>query len=147
MKFGIGQPVTRLEDTRLLTGGGRYTDDLAVEGMAYGYVLRSPHAHADIRSVDAGAAAGMPGVLLVLTAAEAAADGIGDLPCLMPLKNRDGSDRGETPRPLLARDRVRHVGEPVAFVVAETLAQARIPAGRDHRHDCPRHRTRPPAAR
>ncbi|HZD26647.1 MAG TPA: xanthine dehydrogenase family protein molybdopterin-binding subunit, partial [Alphaproteobacteria bacterium] len=125
MKFGIGQPVTRLEDTRLLTGGGRYTDDLAVEGMAYGYVLRSPHAHADIRSVDAGAAAGMPGVLLVLTAAEAAADGIGDLPCLMPLKNRDGSDRGETPRPLLARDRVRHVGEPVAFVVAETLAQAR----------------------
>jgi len=125
VKFGIGQPVTRLEDPRLLTGAGCYADDRVADGMAYGYVLRSPHAHAEIASLDAGEARAMPGVLTVLTAVEVAADGLGPIPCLMPVTNRDGSPAGETPRPLLADRRVRHVGEPVAFVVAETLAQAR----------------------
>jgi len=125
LKFGIGQPVTRLEDPRLLTGGGRYTDDIAVDDMAHGYVMRAPHAHAEIVSIDVEAARQMPGVLAVLTAAEVEADGLGVLPCLLPLQNRDGTPAGETPRPLLAGARVRHVGEPVVFVVAESVNQAR----------------------
>jgi len=125
VKFAIGQPVPRLEDRRLLTGGGRYADDLRADGMAFGYVLRSPYAHADIGEIDTADAAAMPGVLTVLTAADVAADGLGDMPCLIPLQSKDGSNRADTPRGILARDRVRHVGEPVAFVVAETLTQAR----------------------
>jgi carbon-monoxide dehydrogenase large subunit len=125
VKFAIGQPIARLEDHRLLTGGGRYSDDLRADGMAFGYVLRSPYAHGDIRAIDADDARSMPGVITVLTAADAKADGLGDMPCLIPLQNRDGSERAETPRAILAGDRVRHIGEPVAFVVAETLAEAR----------------------
>jgi len=125
MKFGIGQAVTRLEDRRLLTGGGVYTDDIRLAGAAVGYVLRSPHAAARIASLDASEAKAAPGVLSVLTVEDADRDGLGDIPCLAPVKNRDGSDRADTPRPILARGQVRHVGDPVAFVVAETLAQAR----------------------
>ena len=125
MKFGIGQPITRLEDRRLLTGGGQYTDDVAAMGAAHGVVLRSPHAHADILSIDAAAAGAMPGVLAVLTHADVVADGLGHMPCLVEAPNRDGSPRADTPRPLLVDGRVRHVGDPVAFVVAETLNQAR----------------------
>ena len=125
MQFGIGQPVPRTEDPRLLTGRGRYTDDVSVPGQAFGFVLRSPHAHADLGAIDVSAALEAPGVIGVLTAADLAADGIGDLPVLSLQKNRDGSALFTPPRPVLARGRVRHVGEPVAFVVAETLAQAR----------------------
>ena len=125
MKFGIGQPITRLEDRKLLTGDGRFADDAAVEGMAYGHVLRSPHAHADILALDTSAAAAMDGVLAILTHAEAAADDIGDMPCLVEVESRDGSSHITPPRPVLANGRVRHVGDPVAFVVAETLSQAR----------------------
>jgi carbon-monoxide dehydrogenase large subunit len=125
MKFSVGQPITRTEDPRLLTGGGRYMDDVSVSGQAYGYVLRSPHAHATIRKVDTATAKTLPGVLAVLTYAEVKADNLGDMPCLVPMQNRDGTERGDTPRPILANGRVRHVGDPVAFVVAETLAQAR----------------------
>jgi len=125
MKFGIGQAVTRLEDRRLLTGGGRYTDDVRAEGAAAAYVLRSPHAHAAIRRLDVTAARTAPGVLLVLTHADVAADGLGDVPCLVPLQNRDGSARADVPHPVLADGRVRHVGDPVALVVAATLAEAR----------------------
>jgi carbon-monoxide dehydrogenase large subunit len=125
-KFGIGQSVRRLEDPRLLTGGGRYTDDTKLEAPGVrAYVLRSPHAHADIRRIDTAAAAGAPGVLLVLTGHDVQQAGFGDVPCLVPLQNRDGSPRGETPRPMLALDRVRHVGDPVALVVAESLEQAK----------------------
>ncbi len=125
-KFGIGQSATRVEDPRLLTGGGRYTDDTRINGAAArAHVLRSPHAHAVIGKLDASAAKKAPGVLLVLTGEDVKAAGFGDLPCLIPIQNRDGSMRGDTPRPMLAQGRVRHVGDPVALVVAETLEQAR----------------------
>ena len=125
-KFGIGDSVRRVEDPRLLTGGGRYTDDTKLSSPAARlYVLRSPHAHADIKRIDIDAARKAPGVLLVLTGEDVKKAGFGDVPCLVPLANRDGSPRGETPRPMLALDRVRHVGDPVALVVAETLEQAK----------------------
>ncbi|MBM3645556.1 MAG: xanthine dehydrogenase family protein molybdopterin-binding subunit [Alphaproteobacteria bacterium] len=125
-KFGIGQSVTRVEDPRLLTGGGRYTDDTKLGAPAARlYVLRSPHAHARIGKVDTTAASKAPGVLLIRTGADVKAAGFGDLPCLVPVNNRDGTPRADTPRPMLQHDRVRHVGDPVAFVVAETLDQAR----------------------
>ncbi|HKS63475.1 MAG TPA: molybdopterin cofactor-binding domain-containing protein, partial [Xanthobacteraceae bacterium] len=124
MKFGVGQPVRRFEDQTLITGKGRYTDDIALPNMAQAYVLRAQAAHATIRKIDATAARGMPGVLLVLTGDDVTADGLGDVPCHAPLNNRDGSPRHDTPRPALAVGKVRHAGQPVALVVAETLAQA-----------------------
>jgi carbon-monoxide dehydrogenase large subunit len=124
-KFGLSQPLRRIEDPRLLQGGGRYTDDIPLPGAAHGYVLRSPHAAARILGIDAAAAKAMPGVLDVITAAEWKAEGLGEVPCIIPLKNRDGSDRANTPRGALAEGRVRHVGDPVAFIVAETKEQAR----------------------
>ncbi|MBS0547899.1 MAG: xanthine dehydrogenase family protein molybdopterin-binding subunit [Proteobacteria bacterium] len=125
-KFGIGDSLRRIEDPRLLTGGGRYTDDTKLSTPAARlYVLRSPHAHADIKRIDTTAAKKAPGVLLIQTGADVKKAGFGDVPCLVPLENRDGTPRGETPRPMLALDRVRHVGDAVAFVVAETLEQAK----------------------
>jgi carbon-monoxide dehydrogenase large subunit len=125
MKFGIGQPLRRFEDQKLLTGNGRYTDDIVLAHMAHGFVLRASMAHAKLANVDVTAARRMPGVLLVLTGADVAADGLGDVPCQVPLVSRDGTPRHDTPRPILASDTVRHVGQAVAFVVAETLAAAR----------------------
>ncbi|HJQ60653.1 MAG TPA: xanthine dehydrogenase family protein molybdopterin-binding subunit [Vineibacter sp.] len=125
-KFGIGQSTRRVEDPRLLTGGGRYTDDTQLPGKAArAYVLRSPHAHAVIRRIDVAAAKQAPGVLLVLTGADVKAADLGDLPCLVELPNRDGTARADTQRPMLAQGKVRHVGDPVALVVAETLEQAK----------------------
>ena len=124
-KFGLGQSVRRKEDYRFLTGTGRYTDDIDLPDQAHLHVLRSPHAHAAIRSIDTREASQAPGVVCVLTGADAEADGLGTLPCLVPLTNRDGSDIVRPPRHALARERVRHVGDPVAAVVAETLDQAR----------------------
>lgn len=116
--------MTRLEDHRMITGTGRYTDDIEVSGAAHGYVLRSPHAHAKIGGVDTAAARTMPGVLAVLTASDAAEDGLGRIrsPITLPPEFGEYHDPG---RPLLASRRVRHVGDPVAFVVAETLDQAK----------------------
>ena len=125
VKFGIGQAVSRVEDPRLLKGRGTYTADISLPGQAHGVVVRSPHAHAKFTRVDTATAAAAPGVLLVLTGADVASDGLGDIPCRAALKNRDGTPRADTPRPILARDRVRHVGDPVAFVVAESEQQAR----------------------
>src|SRR5258708_1360156 len=125
-KFGIGRAGGRVEELRLRTGGGRYTDDTKLDApAARAYVLRSPHAHADIRSIDTAAARKAPGVLLVLTGEDVMKADFGDVPCLVPLENRDGTPRGETSRPMLAKGRVRHVGDPVALVVAETLEQAK----------------------
>jgi carbon-monoxide dehydrogenase large subunit len=124
-KFGVGQSVRRVEDQRFITGHGRYTDDIDIAGQAYGYVVRSPEAHARIRSLDVAAASAAPGVLTVITGKELAAAGGNHLPCLVPMKNRDGSDGKHALRTVLAVDRVRHVGDPVAFVVAETRAQAK----------------------
>src|SRR5947209_648356 len=124
MKFGVGQPVRRFEDQTLITGKGRYTDDIHLDNTTYAYVVRSRVAHANIRAIDTGAARAMPGVLLVLTGDEVKSDGLGDVPCHAPLNNKDGSPRHDTPRPPLALGKVRHLGQPVALVVAETLAQA-----------------------
>ena len=125
LKFGIGQPVPRSEDPRLLSGGGRYTDDYNAPGQAYAVFLRSTVGHGEITALDAAAVAGAPGVLAVYTGADLEADGIGRIPCPVPMKNRDGSAPNVPPRPALSIGRVRHVGDPVAVVVAETLAQAR----------------------
>ena len=124
-KFAVGQSVTRIEDDTLLRGAGRYADDVEITGAAHACIVRSPHAHAKIMRVDSRAAARAPGVLAVLTGADVAADGLGDIPCVVPVTNLDGTARGDTPRPILALHRVRHVGDPVAVVIADTLAQAR----------------------
>ncbi|MGH7304444.1 MAG: xanthine dehydrogenase family protein molybdopterin-binding subunit [Candidatus Rokuibacteriota bacterium] len=123
-KFGVGQSVRRIEDPRLLQGFGRYSDDVNLPHQAYAVVVRSPHAHAAIRSIDSSAARNARGVLAVLTGADLAADRIGELPTDRSRKRRDGSPAFTTPRPALIRDRVRHVGDPVALVVAETTEQA-----------------------
>jgi carbon-monoxide dehydrogenase large subunit len=124
-KFGVAQPVRRVEDPRLLLGHGRYTDDIAVADEAHAIVLRSPHAAATIVSIDVDTARALPGVLGVYTGADFEADGIGPNPCGIPLQNRDGSDRADVPHPVLAVGAVRHVGDPVALIVAETSQAAR----------------------
>ena len=124
LNFGIGQPVTRTEDPRHLTGGGNYTDDTNIEGQAYARFARSQVAHGTLNGVDISAAASMPGVLAIYTGADLLADDIGNIPSGLPLKNRDGSPYIVPPRTGLATDRVRHVGEPIAVVIAETAAQA-----------------------
>jgi aerobic carbon-monoxide dehydrogenase large subunit len=119
-KFGVGQSARRIEDPRLIQGLGRYSDDVNLPRQAYGVVVRSHHAHARILGIAAGAARSAPGVLAVLTGVELAADGLGNLPTDSTRKRPDGSAAPATPRPALARDRVRHVGDPVVLVVAET---------------------------
>jgi aerobic carbon-monoxide dehydrogenase large subunit len=123
-EFAIGQGVSRFEDPRLIQGGGRYVDDIKLAGLAHAVVLRSPHAHARVKSIDTTAANAAPGVLCVLTAADVKAAGFGDLPVHGGLKRRDGSAMYRPRYPILAEERVRWVGDYVAFVVAETLAQA-----------------------
>jgi carbon-monoxide dehydrogenase large subunit len=122
-KFGIGQPVRRSEDPTLLRGEGQYADDVLRPGQAYAVMVRSQEPHGIIRSVDIDSAKTMPGVLAVLTAADLA--GYGKLKCTLPLKNRDGSPIHYVPRPALASDKVRFVGDPVACVIAETVNQAK----------------------
>src|SRR5215471_10272181 len=119
----IGRSLRRLEDQRFLTGKGRYVDDVAVPGQLHGVVLRSPHAHAAIEDIDAAAARAMPGVHGVFTAADLDADGIGTLPCIAQVATV--APMIVPPRRALALERVRHVGDPVAFVVADTAEQAR----------------------
>ena len=123
-EFAIGQGVPRFEDPRLVKGAGRYVGDMVLPGMAFGQVLRSPHAHARIRSIDVGAARAAPGVLAVLIGADWQASGFGDLPVPGGLKRRDGSPLYRSPYPALAKERVRWVGDYVAFVVAETSHEA-----------------------
>jgi carbon-monoxide dehydrogenase large subunit len=119
-KFAVGQSVRRLEDPRLIQGLGRYSDDVDLPRQAHAVVVRSPHGHARIRSIDTAAARRAPGVLAVLTGTDLAIDGLGPLPTDRARKHRDGSPAFPTPRPALAQDRARHVGDPVALVVAET---------------------------
>jgi aerobic carbon-monoxide dehydrogenase large subunit len=125
MKFGVGQPVTRFEDARLLAGKGRFQDDTNFPGQLYAVFVRSPHAHAAIRSIDATAAAAAPGVRAVYTGADYAADGLSMPKAAMPRKKRDGSPMFAPQRPALVTDRVRYVGDPVAMVIADSLAQAK----------------------
>jgi carbon-monoxide dehydrogenase large subunit len=124
-KFAIGQPVPRSEDPKLVRGEGRFTDDVSVAGQAYMVVVRSRHAHGIINAIRTDAARKMKGVLGIYTSADLAAAGYGTLKCIVPFKNRDGSEMKKPPRPALATDKVRFVGDPVAFVVADTLMHAK----------------------
>ncbi|MCH2324180.1 MAG: xanthine dehydrogenase family protein molybdopterin-binding subunit [Pseudomonadales bacterium] len=123
-KFGIGQAATRYEDDRLLSGEGRYVEDVYIEGQCYAAFVRSPHAHAKITSIDTADASSLPGVLAIYTVADLKAEGIGDIPCMAPASNKDGSNCIMPPRPALAEDRVRYVGDAVAVVIAESRLQA-----------------------
>jgi aerobic carbon-monoxide dehydrogenase large subunit len=123
-EFAIGQSVPRFEDPRLLRGGGRYVADMTLPRIAHGFVLRSPHAHAKILSIDTTAAKAAPGVLAVLTGADWEASGFGDLPTADRRQRKGGRPMYRPRYPALVKDRVRHAGDHVAFVVAETYHQA-----------------------
>jgi carbon-monoxide dehydrogenase large subunit len=120
-EFDVGQPIPRTEDPRLLTGGGRYSDDYNLPHQLRAYVLRSPHAHAEIKSIDSAEAEKMPGVRAVLTAEDYRADGLGDLEC----GSRWNENQYQPPNPPLALGRVRHVGEGVVLIVADTIDRAK----------------------
>jgi len=122
--FGAGQPVPRTEDPRLLSGRGRYTADISLPGEAHAVFLRSPHAHAEIVGIDVEAAREVPGVLAVYTGADTAANGLGDIPCLIDVSDRDGKRLPSPGRPLIAKERVRFVGDTVAMIVADSRAAA-----------------------
>jgi len=124
-KYGVGQPVRRKEDDTLVRGKGKYTDDFNLPGQAYAWIVRSSHAHGVIRGIDTEAARAMPGVLGVWTGTDLAAAGYGPFTCALPLKSRDGTPLHQTNRTALMTDKVRYVGDAVAFVVAETATQAR----------------------
>jgi len=124
-KFGIGQSVTRFEDVRLLKGEGRYLNDVNLPGQAHAVVLRSPHAHARIRAIDVDRALKAPGVLAVYTGADVERDGLGTMKMTLRRKRPDGTPMFAPPHRGLSQERVRYVGDPIAFVIAETLAQAK----------------------
>ncbi len=122
---GIGAAVRRKEDQRFITGKGHYTTTSIARARAIAYFLRSPHAHAKIKRIDAKAAAALPGVLAVLTGADLAADKIGNLICGWMIHSKDGSPMKMAPHPAIAHGKACHVGDAVAVVIAETLAQAK----------------------
>src|SRR6201994_1902211 len=122
---GIGASVRRKEDLRFLSGKGNYTDDINRPGQVYAYIKRSDRPHARIDGIDAKAAAAAPGVVAVFTGADMAAENIGGLPCGWQIHNKDGSPMAEPPHPVLAVGKVRHVGDPVVVVIAETKQQAK----------------------
>jgi carbon-monoxide dehydrogenase large subunit len=124
-KYGVGQPVRRKEDDTLVRGKGKYTDDINLPGQLYAWIVRSPHAHGVIRGIDTEAARAMPGVRGVWTGRDLEAANYGPFTCGLPLKSQDGTPLFQTNRHALMTDKVRYVGDPVAFVVAETVAQAR----------------------
>ncbi len=124
-KFGVSQPIRRTEDLRFLTGTGRYIDDTAPDDALHSHVLRSTVAHGVLKSVDASGAEAAPGVRLVITRDTLAAQGIDKGMDFVPVENRDGSKGARPKRPILAEDKVRFVGEPIAYIVADTLQQAK----------------------
>src|SRR6516225_539814 len=123
--IGIGAAPRRKEDLRFLTGRGNYVADIQRPAMVAGVFARSPHAHAEIKSIDTGAARAMPGVLAVFTGGDLKANGVNGLPCGWGIKGRDGQPMKEPPHPAMAQDKVRYVGDAVACVVAESVQQAR----------------------
>ncbi len=125
---GIGVPVHRKEDQRFLTGSGTYTDDINRPGQAIVVFVRSPHAFSDIKSVDTTAATASPGVIAVFTGADLATDGVGGLPCGWGITQPDGSPMNEPPHSVLANDKVRHVGDPVTMVIADSAGAAQAGA-------------------
>jgi aerobic carbon-monoxide dehydrogenase large subunit len=124
-KSPIGQSLRRREDKRFITGNANYTDDVVLQGQTYGVFLRSPHAHARIRSIDLAAAKKAPGVVDIITGADLADAKVGGLPCGWLIHSKDGAPMKEPAHPVLAQGKVRHVGDQVALVVAETLLQAK----------------------
>jgi carbon-monoxide dehydrogenase large subunit len=124
-KYGIGQPVLRKEDDTLVRGKGKYTDDINLPGQAYAVIVRSTHAHGVLKKVDTAEAKKLPGVLGIWTGEDMVAAGYGNFVSRMPLKSKDGSALLQSNKPILAVGKVRFVGDPIAVVVAETLAQAR----------------------
>src|SRR6266550_3885269 len=122
---GIGATVRRKEDQRFITGKGHYTADVNRAGQTHACFVRSPHAHARIKGIDATAASKMPGVVAVLTGADLAVDKLGNLICGWMIHSKDGSAMKMAPHPALAQTKACHVGDPVAVVIAETLAQAK----------------------
>ena len=125
---GIGKRVKRKEDKRFITGKGKYTDDHRMENQAYAAFVRSPHAHADVKSINLSAAKAMDGVVAVLTGPELTADGIGNLICGWAISSKDGSPMNMGAWSALATDKVRYVGDAVAVVIADSAAQARVAA-------------------
>ena len=125
MTTGIGASLARLEDGRFLTGRGRYTDDVTRPGQTYAHFLRSPHAHAKIKSIDVKPALKVPGVVAIFTSADIEADKLGGLPCGWGVKGKGGEAMKEPAHPLLASGKVRHVGDPIALVIAETKNAAK----------------------
>src|SRR3954465_3067597 len=128
-RFGASRSQKRLEDDRLLTGRGRYSDDLELPNQCWLVLARSPHAHARIRAVDLAAVKGAPGVIAAWTMAELRLDGVGHMPFPPLFKRADGSPMAAPPRAPLAEGEVRYVGQPVVAVVAETRGQAQDAAG------------------
>ena len=122
---GIGASVRRKEDARFLNGRGNYTDDINRPGQLHAYVKRSDRPHAKINGIDTAAASKAPGVVAVFTGADIAAEAIGGLPCGWQIHNKDGSPMAEPPHPVIAVGKVRHVGDPIAVVIAETKQQAK----------------------
>ncbi|HME29932.1 MAG TPA: xanthine dehydrogenase family protein molybdopterin-binding subunit, partial [Pseudolabrys sp.] len=122
---GVGAAVRRKEDQRFITGRGHFTDDLNRPGQVYAFFVRSPHAHAKIKRINTKDAMARPGVLAVLTGAELAADKVGNLICGWMIHSKDGSPMKMAPHPAFADGKVCYVGDPVAVVIAETLAQAK----------------------
>ena len=123
-KYGVGQPVRRKEDDTLVRGKGKYTDDFSLPEQTYAWIVRSSHAHGIIKGIDTSAAKTMPGVLGVWTGFDLASANYNPFTCGLPLKSRDGTPLLQTNRAALMTDKVRFVGDPIAFVVAETVAQA-----------------------
>jgi carbon-monoxide dehydrogenase large subunit len=121
MKYSVGQSVPRSEDPRLLKGYGNFIDDVNLPFQAHAFMLRAPHAHADILSINTSDAENAPGVVAVLTGVEYEADGMGVISGPTPRKRRDGSAMFRPMRPALSRDRVRHVGQIVAVVIADSV--------------------------
>src|ERR1700759_3832698 len=122
---GIGASVRRKEDVRFLSGRGNYTDDINRPGQVYAYIKRPTRPHATISGIDTAAAAAASGVLRVFVGTDMAAENIGGLPCGWQIHSKDGSPMAEPPHPVLAVGKVRHVGNPVAVVIAETRQQAK----------------------
>ena len=121
----IGKPLLRREDARFLTGAGQYTDDVVLPGQSCGFFLRSPYAHARIKSINLDKAKAAPGVINIFTGADLAEAKVGGLPCGWLITSKDGTPMKEPPHPILAQGKVRHVGDQVALVVADTYLQAR----------------------
>ena len=123
-RYGSDDDALRSEDAPLLTGAGRFTDDINISGQAYGAFVRSPVAHGVLRGVDGATALAMPGVLAVITGADLKTAGLGDIPPAITFPGKNGMTMASAPKPVLAYEKVRHAGEAVALVVAETAAQA-----------------------